>query len=151
MLAGCRIVWRTTGDCCGRDAMDRDFSQPLDLAALASIAVHLKVAPSRRSRRRSARPPHCYLQRRRIERAMFLLRTTDLTVVTDIVHAVRVLEPGVVQPDLLRHRRQSPSEFRSRGVVPVPVPTCFVRAWTRPSDTVPSRFGEATADGRSVR
>jgi AraC-like DNA-binding protein len=40
---------------------------------------------------------------------------------------------------------ESPSEFRRRGTVAPPVPSCFAMAWTRPSS-----FGEAGHPAESV-
>ena len=66
-----------------RDAMDRDFAQPLDVRRLSKIA-HVSGAHFIRSFKATfGETPHRYLQRRRIERAMYLLRTTDRSV-TDI-------------------------------------------------------------------
>ena len=63
-----------------RDAMDRAFAEPLDVAALARIA-HVSPAHFIRTFRATfGETPHRYLQRRRIERAMFLLRATERSV-----------------------------------------------------------------------
>lgn len=59
-----------------RDTMDRSFAQPLDIPALARVA-HLSPAHfSRQFRATFGETPHRYLQRRRVERAMELLRET---------------------------------------------------------------------------
>jgi transcriptional regulator GlxA family with amidase domain len=66
-----------------RDAMDRAYAQPLDIRAVAAVA-HLSEAHFIRSFRAVfGETPHRYLQRRRVERSMFLLRETDRSV-TDI-------------------------------------------------------------------
>ena len=66
-----------------RDAMDRAYAEPLDVAAVASVA-HVSPAHFIRSFRSVfGETPHRYLQRRRVERSMFLLRETDRSV-TDI-------------------------------------------------------------------
>jgi AraC-like DNA-binding protein len=60
-----------------RDTMDRAYSQPLDIAAVARVA-HISPAHfSRQFRATFGESPHRYLQRRRVERAMELLRETD--------------------------------------------------------------------------
>ena len=66
-----------------RDAMDRAFAEPLDIPRLARIARVSEAHFIRTFRATFGETPHRYLQRRRVERAMFLLRTTE-TSVTDI-------------------------------------------------------------------
>ncbi len=70
-----------------RDRIDREYAQPLDVEALARgvnmSAGHL----SRQFREAYGEPPYSYLMTRRIERAMALLRTGDLSV-TDVCFAV---------------------------------------------------------------
>lgn len=62
-----------------RDRIDRDYAQPLDVEALARgvnmSAGHL----SRQFRNAYGEPPYSYLMTRRIERAMNLLRQTDMS------------------------------------------------------------------------
>src|ERR671933_376842 len=66
-----------------RDAMDRAYAQPLDVPALAGV-VHMSEKHFIRSFRATfGETPHRYLQRRRVERSMCLLRETDRSV-TDI-------------------------------------------------------------------
>src|SRR3989442_6114871 len=66
-----------------RDAMDRAYAQPLDVPALARIAHVSEAHFIRTFRATFDETPHRYLQRRRVERAMYLLRATDRSV-TDI-------------------------------------------------------------------
>ena len=63
-----------------RDAMDRAYAEPLDIPALASIAVVSEAHFIRTFKSVFGETPHRYLQRRRVERAMFLLRATDTSV-----------------------------------------------------------------------
>ena len=63
-----------------RDAMDRDWAKPLDIPALARIAHVSEAHFIRVFRATFGETPHRYLQRRRVERAMFLLRETDRSV-----------------------------------------------------------------------
>jgi hypothetical protein len=63
-----------------RDAMDRDYAKALDIPALARIASVSEAHFIRTFRATFGETPHRYLQRRRIERAMFLLRETDRSV-----------------------------------------------------------------------
>src|ERR1700736_1385331 len=60
-----------------RDAMDRAFAQPLDVPGLARVAHVSPAHFSRQFRDTFGETPHRYLQRRRVERAMELLRDTD--------------------------------------------------------------------------
>src|SRR5690606_30996606 len=73
---------------------------------------------------------HRYLQRRRVERAMFLLRTTALPV-TEICFRVGFGSVGTFGRTFHAITGRSPSDYREQGPV-APVPTCFTMAWTRP-------------------
>ena len=64
-----------------RDAMDCTYAQPLDIASPASPACRRPSHPHVPGHLR--RDPAPLLQRRRVERAMYLLRATDRSV-TDI-------------------------------------------------------------------
>jgi AraC-like DNA-binding protein len=60
-----------------RDAMDRAYAEPLNVRVVAAVA-HISEAHFIRSFRAAfGETPHRYLQRRRVERSMFLLRETD--------------------------------------------------------------------------
>ena len=119
-----------------RDAMDRAYAQPLDVAALARL-VHVSEAHFIRTFKATfGETPHRYLQRRRVERAMFLLRQTERSV-TEISLDVGFLSLGTFSRTFREIVGESPSEFRGNSR-PVAVPTCFAMSWTRPSS-----FGEA--------
>jgi AraC-like DNA-binding protein len=60
-----------------RDAMDRHYARPLDIPTLAKIASVSEAHFIRTFRATFGETPHRYLQRRRVERAMFLLRESD--------------------------------------------------------------------------
>ena len=60
-----------------RDTMDRAFARPLDVPALARVAYVSSAHFSRQFRATFGETPHRYLQRRRVERAMELLRETE--------------------------------------------------------------------------
>ena len=119
-----------------RDAMDRAFAEPLDVHRLAQIAAMSEAHFIRTFRATFGETPHRYLQRRRVERAMFLLRTTD-TSVTDICFDVGFSSLGTFSRTFRDVVGEPPSVFRERGRMAV-APTCFVMAWARPSS-----FGEA--------
>lgn len=119
-----------------RDAMDRRFAEPLDVAALARIALVSEAHFIRTFRTTFGETPHRYLQRRRVERAMFLLRSTDRSV-TDICMAVGFSSLGTFSRVFREVVGEPPSVHRRRGPMP-PAPSCFAMAWLRPSS-----FGEA--------
>ncbi|HKC89925.1 MAG TPA: AraC family transcriptional regulator [Candidatus Limnocylindria bacterium] len=125
-----------------RDAMDRTYAEPLDVPALARIALTSPAHFSRTFRDTFGETPHRYLQRRRIERAMFLLRTTDRDV-TSVCFDVGFTSLGSFSRTFSEIVGRSPSDFRSGSQGAPPVPSCFAMAWTRPSS-----FGEARGRGR---
>ncbi len=121
-----------------RDAIDREYARPLDIPALARVALVSEAHFIRTFRATFGETPHRYLQRRRVERAMALLRNTDRSV-TDICFAVGFASLGTFSRTFREIVGQSPSAFRQQAPTPPPVPTCFVKSWSRPSS-----FGEAT-------
>jgi AraC-like DNA-binding protein len=120
-----------------RDAMDRSYAQPLDITALARIAHVSEAHFIRTFRATFGETPHRYLQRRRVERAMFLLVQTDRSV-TEICLDVGFASLGTFSRTFSAVVGESPSAYRERAV-PRNVPNCFAMAWTRPSN-----FGEAS-------
>jgi AraC-like DNA-binding protein len=115
-----------------RDAIDRDFAQPLSIAALGRIALVSEAHFIRTFRATFGETPHRYLQRRRVERAMALLRNTDRSV-TDICFAVGFSSLGTFSRTFRDIVGESPSAFRHQAPKPYRVPTCFTMSWTRPS------------------
>jgi transcriptional regulator GlxA family with amidase domain len=114
-----------------RDAMDRSYAEPLDNAALAAVA-HLSPQHFLRAFRSAfGETPHRYLQRRRVERAMWLLRSTERSV-TDICMEVGFTSVGSFSRVFRDVVGEPPSAYRRRGPVG-PVPTCFAMSWMRPS------------------
>ncbi len=119
-----------------RDAMDRAYAEPLDVPTLAAIA-HVSPAHFIRTFRATfGETPHRYLQRRRVERAMFLLRSTERSV-TDICMDVGFSSLGTFSRVFRDIVGEPPTDYRRRGPLP-DVPSCFAMAWLRPSS-----FGEA--------
>ncbi|MGM0348916.1 helix-turn-helix domain-containing protein [Streptomyces sp. Adlamb9] len=114
-----------------RDTMDRDYARPLDVPALARVA-HVSPAHFARTFRATfGETPHRYLQRRRVERAMYLLRETDRSV-TDIAFEVGFGSPGTFSRTFRDIVGSSPRAYRKEAVAAA-VPTCFTMAWTRPA------------------
>jgi AraC-like DNA-binding protein len=123
--------------------MDRTYAQPLDVATLAGI-VHVSEAHFTRSFRAAfGETPHRYLQRRRVERAMFLLRETDRSV-TEICLDVGFTSLGTFSRTFSDIVGESPTAYR-KSADSFAVPTCFTMTWTRPSS-----FGEAGAAERRL-
>jgi AraC-like DNA-binding protein len=142
-----------------RDAMDRDYAHPLDVAALARVAGLSPFHFIRVFRATFGETPHRYLQRRRVERAMALLRETDRSV-TDVCLAVGFASLGTFSrtfraivgesPRAYRRRTAAPAGAADAGGASAPppyVPTCFTKAWTRPA-TVRSSGEDRTAARR---
>jgi AraC-like DNA-binding protein len=113
-----------------RDAMDRHYAEPLDVPALARIAHVSPAHFSRTFRATFGETPHRYLQRRRVERAMFLLRSGDRSV-TDICVEVGFTSLGTFSRTFRDIVGESPTAYRARGPLAA-VPTCFAMSWMRP-------------------
>ena len=135
-----------------RDAMDRAYAEPLDVRAVAAVA-HLSEAHFIRSFRATfGETPHRYLQRRRVERSMFLLRETDRSV-TDVCFDVGFTSVGTFCRTFRDVVGETPSEYRA-GHGPMLPPNCFQMAAMRPvmkagTATQSSSFGEVTAAAAS--
>ena len=128
--------------------MDRGYAQPLDVPTLARLA---HVSPShfaRTFRATFGESPHRYLQRRRVERAMYLLRGTTRSV-TDICLDVGFGSLGTFSRTFRDIVGESPTAYRARGPLP-PVPTCFAMAWTRPSAAAGVAGVEEAAPGEAA-
>src|SRR5918996_825494 len=97
-----------------RDAMDRAYAEPLDIAALARIAYVSEAHFIRTFRATFGETPHRYLQRRRVERAMFLLRSTDRSV-TDICIEIGFTSLGSFSRTFTEIVGETPSVYRERG------------------------------------
>jgi AraC-like DNA-binding protein len=131
-----------------RDAMDRAYAEPLDVRAVASVA-HVSEAHFIRSFRAVfGETPHRYLQRRRVERSMFLLRETDRSI-TDVCLDVGFTSLGTFSRTFREIVGETPSGYRA-GNGPIVAPHFVQLAAMRPrqaaGDTAPlSSFGEALA------
>ena len=113
-----------------RDAMDRAYAEPLDIPALARIAYVSEAHFIRTFKATFGETPHRYLQRRRVERAMFLLRSTDRSI-TDICLDTGFTSLGTFSRTFAQIVGEPPSSYRCRALPPVP--SCFAMTWTRPS------------------
>ena len=119
-----------------RDAIDRAYGHPLDIPELAQVASVSEAHFIRTFRATFGETPHRYLQRRRVERAMFMLRETEKSV-TNICLDTGFTSLGTFSRTFRDIVGMSPTEYRDREDV-IALPTCFVMQYTRPSS-----FGEA--------
>jgi AraC-like DNA-binding protein len=109
-----------------RDAMDRAYAEPLDVRAVAAVA-HVSEAHFIRSFRAVfGETPHRYLQRRRVERSMFLLRETERSI-TDICFDVGFMSLGTFSRTFRDIIGETPSSYRE-GHGPMVAPNC-VQMW----------------------
>jgi AraC-like DNA-binding protein len=134
-----------------RDTMDRRYAEQLDIPALARAALTSEAHFIRTFKRTFGETPHRYLQRRRLERAMALLRETERPV-TEICLDVGFTSLGTFSRTFTRVVGMSPTAYRAgwragAGTAGY-VPTCVVMAWTRPRDREDSSFGEAQTVSR---
>ena len=136
-----------------RDAMDRSYAEPLDVRAVAAVAHISEAHFIRTFRSVFGETPHHYLQRRRVERSMFLLRETDRSV-TDICLDVGFSSLGTFSRTFRDIVGESPSVYRE-GHDPMFAPHCVQMMAMRPlgvaSDANSARaraqvssFGEAS-------
>src|SRR4051794_10787036 len=141
--------------------MDRAYAEPLDVKAVAAIA-HVSSAHFTRSFRAVfGETPHRYLQRRRVERSMFLLRETQRSI-TDVCLDVGFSSLGTFSRTFSGIVGETPSQYRL-GNGPIVAPHCVQLMAMRPRvgafEAQPagvtghekSSFGEAPASMIAVR
>ena len=115
-----------------RDRIDREYARPLDVEALAQGVAMSSGYLSREFRKAYGESPYSYLMTRRIERAMALLRSSDLSV-TEICFSVGCQSLGTFSTRFAKLVGMPPSAYRREaadavdGMVP-----CVVRGVTRP-------------------
>jgi AraC-like DNA-binding protein len=138
--------------------MDRAYAEPLDVRSVAAVAFLSEAHFSRSFRATFGETPHRYLQRRRVERSMFLLRETDRSV-TDICFDVGFTSLGTFRRTFRGIVGESPTAYRA-GNGPMVAPNC-IQMWAMrprvaaadlardaaaartPAETQSSSFGEA--------
>jgi len=127
-----------------RDRIDRDYTQPLDVEALARGA-HLSAGHlSRQFKLAYGESPYGYLMTRRIERAMALLRRGDLSV-TEVCFAVGCSSLGTFSSRFTELVGVPPSTYRRQAAqATAGLPPCVARQVTRPV-----RNQAATGPGRA--
>jgi AraC-like DNA-binding protein len=130
--------------------MDRAYAEPLDVRTVAAVAHVSPAHFSRSFRTVFGETPHRYLQRRRVERSMFLLRETDRSV-TDICFDVGFMSLGTFSRTFREIVGETPSGYRN-GHGPIVTPHCVQLAAMRPRAEAPDvADGSATPPPRSTR
>jgi len=125
-----------------RDAMDRSYAEPLDVRAVAAVA-HISPAHfSRCFRAVFGESPHRYLQRRRVERSMFLLRESDRPV-AEICFDVGFSSPGTFSRTFRAIVGMTPGAYRKEHG-PVVTPHCVQLVVMRPAARHGRRAEEST-------
>ncbi|TSD57842.1 helix-turn-helix domain-containing protein [Aeromicrobium piscarium] len=114
-----------------RDRIDADYGSALDIETLAADSHLSPDHLIRTFARVFGETPHRYLQRRRVERAMFLLRGTDAPV-TEICAQVGFTSLGSFTRTFSTIVGESPTAHRRRGPLPRSL-GCFTMSWMRPS------------------
>ncbi|MER6289907.1 MULTISPECIES: helix-turn-helix transcriptional regulator [Streptomyces] len=115
-----------------RDRMDREYTEPLDVPALARTALMSPGHFQRSFRAEFGETPYGYLMTRRIERAKALLRRGDLSV-TEVCMAVGCTSLGSFSSRFTELVGETPSAYRARAHEEIAgIPPCVVRRHTRP-------------------
>src|SRR3981081_528765 len=131
-----------------RDAMDRSYAEPLDVRAVAAVAHVSEAHFSRSFRAAFGETPHRYLQRRRVERSMFLRRETHRSII-DICFDVGFTSRGTFSRTFREIIGEPPSSYRV-GNGPMGAPNRYPMRRPRPVVAAgPARrlssFGDAAA------
>ena len=124
-----------------RDEMDRRYAEPLDIPTLAAVA-HLSASQFGRVFGGYGETPHRYLQRRRVERAMTLLRQTDRPV-TDVAWDVGFASLGTFS------RTFSTSSAARPGVPGSSTIRCTCRHASSPRGPGPASSGPGQGFGEA--
>ena len=115
-----------------RDLIDREYHQPLDVAALARSARMSEGHFSRSFRKAFGESPYSYLMTRRIERAKALLRRGDLSV-TEVCMEVGCTSLGSFSSRFSELVGESPSSYRMRRHDDAAgIPPCVAKLFLRP-------------------
>lgn len=122
-----------------KDRMDAASHEDWPVARLAGVSGVSEAHFARSFKEAYGVPPHRYLLTRRIERAMSLLRDTDLAI-TDIAFQAGWKSLGTFGRTFRDVRGESPGAFRAREQALAAgrqrLPVCFLRAADRPPLTM---------------
>lgn len=113
-----------------KDAMDRDWAEPLDLDVVAACAGYSRYHFIRAFKAVYGSTPGQYLSRRRIERAEELLRSANLSV-TEICTLVGFSSLGTFSTSFKKQTGLTPSAYRDRhvGRGAALIPGCYAMLW----------------------
>lgn len=115
-----------------RDRMDREYAQPLDVAALARGVRMPAGTLGRQFRQAYGQAPYGYLTARRIERATVLLRLGDLSA-AEVGLAVGCPSPAAFGARFTALVGMPPGVYRRRAARPEPgARSCVADRATRP-------------------
>lgn len=115
-----------------RDLIDRDYAQPLDVPALAEVALMSAGHFARSFRAAYGESPYSYLMTRRIERAKTLLRRGEMSV-TEVCFAVGCTSLGSFSSRFTELVGESPSAYRARDHADsAGIPPCLLAQVSRP-------------------
>lgn len=115
-----------------RDRIDREYAQPLDVEALARGAHMSAGHLSREFRLAYGESPYSYLMTRRIERAMALLRGSELSV-TEVCFAVGCSSLGTFSTRFTELLGVPPTVYRREATGAMAgIPPCVAKQVTRP-------------------
>ncbi|MBT2322009.1 helix-turn-helix transcriptional regulator [Variovorax paradoxus] len=121
-----------------KDRMDAASHEEWPVGSLAQVSGVSEAHFARSFKQAFGIPPHRYLLTRRIERAMALLRESDLSI-TEIAFATGWASLGTFGRTFRDIAGDSPSAIRTRGRATVHefgrVPVCIVSAAHRPDLT----------------
>lgn len=131
-----------------RDRIDREYTQPLDVEALAR-GVHMSAGHlSRQFKRAYGESVYSYLMTRRIERAMALLQRGDLSV-TQVCFEVGCSSLGTFTTRFTELVGLPPGAFRAQaagGAGTAGIPPCVARQVVRPIRNREAPDAEPTLD-----
>ena len=128
-----------------RDAMDRAYAEPLDVPAVAAVAFMSEAHFIRSFRATFGETPHHYLQRRRVERSMFLLRETDRSI-TYICFDVGFTSRGTFTRTFVEIVGETPTHYRAANE-PMLAPNCIQMAAMRPISAMRRAANQSSSSG----
>lgn len=115
-----------------RDRIDREYSQPLNVEEIARDVYMSAGHFSRQFKLAYGESPYSYLMTRRVERAMALVRGSEMSV-TEVCFAVGFSSLGTFSTRFRELVGVPPSSYRRQAVGEMAgVPPCVVKQVTRP-------------------